>query len=234
MNILDFNKTILIISGLPCIGKTTIAYELIKKYPQFRSVTEMDIMRTVLRKAIENLETNNIFNNVNIKEYYENLFNSLRESSYDIACEQSKQLLPFVKDIIFRQQRRNIPTIIEGAEIIPITFFDDNQKVCWINDNIIFIYLYIADEAEHKRRRINRCKTRGYNINEANEIKIVYKIRNEKHIRFLRDAQNLSKTNNNIFTIDISNKSIEEVCGLIIKRIERYYNNINLNTAHDL
>lgn len=226
MNILDLNKTILIISGLPCIGKTTIAYELIKKFPQFRSVTEMDIIRTVLRKVIEDLETNNLCNNVNIKEYYENLFNSLRESSYDIACEQSKQLLPFVKDIIFRQQRRNIPTIIEGAEIIPITYFDDNQKVCWINENIIFVYLYIADEVEHKRRRINRCKDRGYNFNEANENKMVNKIRNEKHIRLLQDAQNLSKTNNNIFTIDVSNKSVEEVCNLIIKQIERYYNNL--------
>lgn len=226
MNILDLNNTILIISGLPCIGKTTVAYELIKKSPHFRSVTEMDIIRTVLRKAIEDLEVNNLCNNVNIKEYYENLFNSLRESSYDIACEQSKQLLPFVKDIIFRQQRRNIPTIIEGAEIIPITYFDDNQKVCWINENIIFVYLYITDEVEHKRRRINRCKDREYNINETNENKMIYRIRKEKHVRLLRDAQNLSKTNNNIFTIDVSNKSVEEVCNLIIKQIDRYYNNL--------
>ena len=154
------------------------------------------------------------------------MFSSLRECNYNTACEQSKQLVPFVKDIIFRQQRRNIPTIIEGSEIIPITYFDDNKKTCWMNENIIFIYLYITDEVEHKRRRINRCKDRGYDINEANANKMIYKIRNEKHIRLLRDAQMLSKTNNNILTIDVSNSSVEEVCNLIIEQITRYYNNL--------
>lgn len=226
MNIPNLNKTVLIITGLPCIGKTTVAYELIKRLPQFRSVTEMDIIRTVLRKIIDDLEIKNFYYKDNIKQDYENLFNSLRESNYDIACEQSKQLIPFVKDIIFRQQRRNIPTIIEGAEIIPITYFDDDKKAGWMDKNIIFIYLYITDEIEHKRRRINRCKDRGYEINEVNENKMVYKIRNEKHIRLLKDAQNLSKTNNNILTIDVSNTSVEEVCNLIIEQITRYYNNL--------
>lgn len=226
MNILDLNKTVLIITGLPCIGKTTVAYELLKKFPQFRSVTEMDIIRTVIRKVVDDLEVKDYCNKENIKQNYEKLFRSLRECNYDTACEQSKQLVPFVKDIVFRQQRRNIPTIIEGAEIIPITYFDDNKKTCWMDENIIFIYLYITDEVEHKRRRINRCKDRGYDINEVKENEMVYKIRNEKHIRLLRDAQMLSKTNNNILTIDVSNSSVEEVCNLIIEQITRYYNNL--------
>lgn len=223
---LNLNKTVLVITGLPCIGKTTVAYELVKEYPQFRNVTEIDIIRTVLRKMIKELDLNISHSDIEIKGYYESLFSSLREGNYDVACEQSTQLLPFVKDIIFRQQRRNIPTIIEGSEIVPITYFNDNQKNFWINENIIFIYLYINDESEHKSRRINRCKERGYSINEENENNLVYKIRKEKHFLLLRDALNLSKTNKNIFAIDIANESIEGTCNLIIKQIDEYYNNL--------
>ena len=46
---------ILMLSGVSCVGKTTTAYEIVKNYPEFRRVSEYDLMRTVVRTAYEYL-----------------------------------------------------------------------------------------------------------------------------------------------------------------------------------
>ena len=40
---------ILLISGVPGVGKTTISNELLKTYKEFRLVEETDIIREILR-----------------------------------------------------------------------------------------------------------------------------------------------------------------------------------------
>ena len=40
---------ILLISGVPGAGKTTISYELLKKMDYFRIVQETDILREIIR-----------------------------------------------------------------------------------------------------------------------------------------------------------------------------------------
>ena len=40
---------IILISGVPGVGKTTISWELIKVYQEFRLVEETDIIREILR-----------------------------------------------------------------------------------------------------------------------------------------------------------------------------------------
>ena len=40
---------IILISGVPGVGKTTISWELLKTYKEFRLVEETDIIREILR-----------------------------------------------------------------------------------------------------------------------------------------------------------------------------------------
>ena len=47
--------TILMLSGVSCVGKTTTAYEIVKNYSEFRRVSEYDLIRTVVRTAYEHL-----------------------------------------------------------------------------------------------------------------------------------------------------------------------------------
>ena len=46
---------ILMLSGVSCVGKTTAACEIVKNYPEFRRVSEYDLLRTVVRTAYEYL-----------------------------------------------------------------------------------------------------------------------------------------------------------------------------------
>ena len=46
---------ILMLSGVSCVGKTTAAYEIVKNYPEFRRVSEYDLLRTIVRTAYEYL-----------------------------------------------------------------------------------------------------------------------------------------------------------------------------------
>ena len=74
---------------------------------------------------------------------YSALFESITSNNFEITKLQSEQLLPYVKEIVLRQQRRRIPTIIEGAGIVPSTYFPDNQPLAWLNNHVVFINLYI-------------------------------------------------------------------------------------------
>ena len=49
INTLLPENTILLISGIPGAGKTTISYELLKRFSFFRIVQETDIIREILR-----------------------------------------------------------------------------------------------------------------------------------------------------------------------------------------
>lgn len=47
------NDLIILISGASCVGKTTVAHYLLKLFPAFRNVTEMDIIRTAARSILK-------------------------------------------------------------------------------------------------------------------------------------------------------------------------------------
>ena len=49
-------NTILFISGVPGLGKTTLSYELLKRYDKFRIIQETDIIREILRGYNEYIE----------------------------------------------------------------------------------------------------------------------------------------------------------------------------------
>lgn len=130
------NDLIVLISGVPGVGKTTISYELLKEHEEFRLVEETDIIREILRGYNEYLE--NIHDTpLNDVIYEHDIF-----LSYDMAKHQCRIMKNSIINIIQRQQRKGIPTIINGVHIIPEELYLNIKS-----PNILFINLYVDSEA---------------------------------------------------------------------------------------
>lgn len=131
---------ILFISGVPGVGKTTISYELLKRIEQFRIIEETDLMRDILRG----------YNDFLTKEFGSRasiIFDSIKISDHnklltlDEAKAQCRIMKNSIEQIVLRQQRKSIATIINGVHIIPEIL----QEITSYS-NVIFINLYISDE----------------------------------------------------------------------------------------
>lgn len=210
---------ILILSGVPCVGKTTTAYNLLKQFPEFRRVSEIDIIRTVVRSVVRNLESEKYLAPKVIHDRYSALFESLSDKELSESKQQSKELIPYVKEIVNRQQLRKIPTIIEGSSIIPSTYFENTMPIAGFETNILFINLYLSDLEEHVQRRITRCKNREYLDNETLSREKINSIRNSKNELLHQETIELSKSVKNVFSIDVASldpiKTINKIQDLI-------------------
>jgi 2-phosphoglycerate kinase len=211
------NDLILMLSGVPCVGKTTVAYNLIKMCSDFRRVSELDIIRNIIRKAFDEFQADIEPKDSIISEKYLSLFASLSESDYTTAKKQSTLLIPYIKEIVIRQQARRIPTIIEGTSIVPSTYFQGNNPIAGFEKNVVFINLFISDEEEHLKRRIERCRERGYEEDYSQEKEWLKRIRKEKNIKMHQDSITLSQNNKFVFSIDISQQTPSKTCENIIQ-----------------
>ena len=214
------NDFILILSGVSCVGKTTTAYNLLQKYPKFKRVSETDILRTMLRAIVKDIETSaNCTDKINLRQRYAPLFESLKYCDMTTLKKQSQILSTYVKEIVKRQQDRKIPTIIEGANIVPSTYFYNGKPIDGFEKNILFVNLFLSDEKEHLQRRLSRCKEREY----ANDFNLVQKqvvdIRKDKNNALHEETLKLGECVNNVFSIDISNMSEGMVVDQIISII---------------
>ena len=211
---------VLFISGVPCVGKTTISYKLLEEFPFFKRITELDIIKTCIRSLIKenNLQDKN--------ENYKCLFESTTESDFATFKEQAKVLYNHIKCIVVRQKKRCIPTIIEGINIVPSIYFDNYIPKEGFKKNVLFINFYISDENEHFRRRLERCQDRNYSLQESI---IKEKIINytEKNKMLHEETLELSKKVDNVFSLDISELDISQVVE-IIKNITTNYINKHL------
>ena len=99
--------TIVFISGVPGSGKTTVAYELFKNYCDFRIVEETDIIREILRGYRKHLALMGISIPDEITPH--NVF-----LDYATASRQCEVMMNSIIAIVHRQQRKEIPTIING------------------------------------------------------------------------------------------------------------------------
>lgn len=223
MNKIIPKDTVLLISGVQCVGKTTTAYNIVQNYPDFRRVSELDIIRTIVRATLINLLDEGFINKQEIMDKYSELFKSVSESDYETAKNQSRQLVPYIKEIVLRQQSRRIPTIIEGSSIIPSIFFSDSKPLNWVNSNILFVNLYLSSGDEHITRRQMRCNEREYS-RSMEEIKHnVRQIRYQKNIMLHNETLMLSKCCPNVFSIDVASKSPGEIVQIIMKLVYKYY-----------
>lgn len=133
---------IVFICGVPGLGKTTISYELLKMFNKFRIIQETDLIREVLRGYNEYLkiEFGNQMDFVFDKIYITDHTKLLTFEEAKFQCKTMKQSF---EQIIARQQRKGIATIINGVHVIPEVLCDIAE-----NNNIIFINLYVTKEHE--------------------------------------------------------------------------------------
>lgn len=158
-NLLVPDGFILFISGVPGSGKTTVSYELFKRYNGFRIIEETDLVRETLRGYNEFLKekfgskVQFVLDEIDISDHTKLL-----------TLAQAKQQCKFMKksfeEIVARQQRKGIPSIINGVHVIP-------EVLCGIaqNKNIAFVNLYIHDKDVIYNRILHRNPS-SYMLNE--------------------------------------------------------------------
>lgn len=197
---------IILISGVPGVGKTTISFELLKRYKEFRLVEETDIIREVLRGY--NGYLSSTYKSLQEDIYPHNVF-----LSYDMAKQQCKIMKDSIINIIKRQQRKSIPSIINGVHIIP-----EELYLSLPFPNILYINLYI----DSKEELWNRLKDRDSQKYKPNCVSCLYQTNVDLKNSIDKMPKNLCK----IYSINISSLSIDET----LFKIDEIFNTIfNVN-----
>jgi 2-phosphoglycerate kinase len=196
---------IVLISGVPGVGKTTISYELLKLYEEFRLVEETDIIREILRGYNEHLE-NVLSTSIEELIYGHDVF-----LSYDMAKQQCKMMKNSVINIIKRQQRKGIPSIINGVHIIPEELYLSIKS-----PNIIYINLYVDSE----NALWKRLKTRNPQKYNPSCIPLLYKT----NIDLNNSLYNIPRDLYKVYSINVSYLTVEETLSAISKIFFDIYN----------
>lgn len=213
---------ILFLSGTSCVGKTAVAQRIITLIPEFRNVTEMDILRTAARAIVE--DSVDLFKLDKHNLVYQALFSSTKSGDFTTYKQQASFFVTSVRNIVKRQQTRKIPTIIEGINIVPSLYFFNYTPIEGFKNNILFVNLYLSDEFSHIERRTKRCHERGYVDTEEEILNTVKRIRKHKNDELHNECQDLSRHVNNVFSIDTAAKSIDDVTQAILELIYNFSN----------
>lgn len=204
---------IVFISGVPGSGKTTLSYNLLKKYGEFRIVEETDLIREVLLGYNEYLVNEYTADNNFIREI--NITNHNKLLSLNEAKEQCNHMKYSLKKIIERQQRKGICTIINGVHIIPGML---NELIK--NNNIIYINLFVNNQTELYNRIYNRDSS-SYMLEH---IPFIY----QTNLDLYQHTCVLCKSFPYLFyNIDVTNLTIDKTLEKIIFCINEKLQNIN-------
>ncbi|MFD2588116.1 hypothetical protein ACFSQJ_14310 [Croceitalea marina] len=203
---------IVFISGVPGVGKTTISYELLKMFDEFRIVEETDLIREVLRGYNEYIEDK--FKNEPHLLFKEiEITPSAKFLSYDEAKKQCGHMKKSFEKIIGRQKRKGITTIINGVHIVP-----EILDGLFDNDNIIYFNLFIND----KHSLFERWKERNPLKYTIQNLSVVF----DTNLALSASTQTLSKKTENIFNdIDITHLSVGQTKTEIIKCLAKRLQN---------
>ncbi|MDD6157354.1 MAG: hypothetical protein PUB52_10110 [Lachnospiraceae bacterium] len=197
---------IVFISGVPGMGKTTISYELLKKYNKFRIIEETDLIREILRGYNEHLkkefgnQVDFLFEKIYITDHTKLL-------TFEEAKFQCKIMKQSFEQIIARQQRKGISTIINGVHIIPEVLSDIAEK-----NNVIFVNLYVTDEHEIYERIFKRDST-SYMLEH---IPFIFHTNTEQYL----STKRISLEFRNVINVDVTRLSVENTMNQIIEHIK--------------
>lgn len=198
------------ISGVPGVGKTTISYELLKRFNAFRIIEETDLIREVLLGYNSLLEqefprqSRDILDKIKITDHTKLL-------SFDEAKQQCEFMRFSFEHIVGRQKRKGIPSIINGVHIIPevLNGLAENQDIIYIN-------LYIHSEQALYTRLVNR-NPESYMINH---VPFIFQTNLDLHASTERLSKKFPYTFNNIDITDLSiDDTICRITQLIYKVI---------------
>lgn len=211
MNKIDSNETdikipekfIVFIPGVPGAGKSTISYELLKVFREFRIIEETDLIREILRGYNDYIKTEFGDKAAFIFEKIE-VYDHMKFLSFYEAKQQCGYMKKSLEKIVARQQRKGIPSIVNGVHIIPEVLNGIAE-----NQNIIFINLFINNENE----LYNRLKERNPNKYSLDKIPLIYQTNIDLRLSTLK----LAADDRNIFScIDVTNLTIKETLQEII------------------
>lgn len=198
---------LLILSGSSGVGKSTLAHKLLKIWKSPIILETFDL----IREAIRAYEPNYIIDN---NADFKNILNS---SSYDLQLndfvQQCKVLLPALKSISMRLQNKNIPAIIEGVNLDPITILtsDLSSNYFSLRRNTIFVNLHISNKDVYLQRLIDRLRYQNSTCIEFDYSEKIFKRSKELYNRLEKFILH-NPHYQNIYNIDISNKRITNVC----------------------
>ena len=200
---------IVMISGVPGSGKTTISYNLLKQFADFRIIEETDLIREVLLGYNEFLKKSNpsiseMIDNIKITDH--NVLLSLNE-----AKQQCRIMKSSIEKIVERQKRKGIPSIINGVHIIPSIL----NGLCK-NNKIIYINLYV----NNKKSIYNRIYNRDPNSYMLNNIEFIYNSGKD----LFYDTMKLEETDSHFLfnNIDVTNLNINETIDKIVCVMRKY------------
>jgi 2-phosphoglycerate kinase len=198
---------ILFVSGVPGVGKTTISYEVLKKFNEFRIIEETDILRDALigyNKSLLDLNNALSESQMNIPIIFEHtkLF-SLTE-----AKQQCTLMKKSIEHIVARQQRKEISSIINGVHIVP-----EILKEFFSNPKILFINLFISDETT----LFKRLKGRDPSSYMMDYVSFIY----QSNLELYQSTKNCSNLPNSpVYNIDITYLSITQTISRITECIK--------------
>lgn len=199
------NNLVVLISGVPGVGKTTISYELLKTYEEFRLVEETDIIRETLRGY-------NSYIMSACKILPEDIYSHDVFLSYDMARKQCEIMKNSIANIVKRQQRKGIPSIINGVHIIP-----EELYTCLPQSNTLYINLYVdSEEALWKR-----LKYRNPLKYKPECIPFLYKT----NVDLSDSLHRIPKGVCRLYTINVSLLSVQEVLSEINELFYEIYGN---------
>jgi 2-phosphoglycerate kinase len=202
---------IVFISGVPGVGKTTVSYELLRIFNKFRIIEETDLLREALRgyneyiKATFNDKVDFIFDKLEITDHTKLL-------TIDEAKQQCEFMKKSFEHIVARQQRKGIPSIINGVHIVP-EVLDGIVE----NHDIIYINLYINNEHEI----YNRIVSRNPHSYMLNHIPLIYKTNVDLYLSTVKLSNKTKYVFNNIDVTDLSiMETLVEITNCINERVK--------------
>lgn len=188
---------IILISGIPGVGKTTISYELLQTYEEFRIVEETDIMREILRGYNKQLARN-------YKSLPEDIYPHDIFLSYEMARQQCNIMKNSIINVVNRQKRKEVPSILNGVHIIPEELYLHLPQ-----SNVLYINLYLDSEEV----LWNRLKHRNSQKYKQECVPLLYKT----NIDLKNSLYRIPKDLYTFCSINVSLLSVQETLSKINK-----------------
>ncbi len=182
---LNKDELIVLISGVPASGKTTISNQLATKHEAFLTIEETDIIRAALLGEQNNLVKNGVIIPDNLTIIGHGII-----LEYEDFLKQNALYLEPIYQIIRRQKRKKIPTIINGMHLM----LEDLKVLLELEDTHYF-YLYFSSFDDYK----NRLLSRKSDVDLSSYLSTMYE-NNKMYYHFLCS---LKEKYNNVHIVDV-------------------------------